>query len=422
MANKYFLTLIRWWVTPKLPREHIFISLEKRPEGFFEIIKVYFLRWIAHPIKRRIARYYLILLKKFFDITVIAVTGSAGKTTTKEMIASILSQRFKTVWTKGNIDPIYGIPDALLRTRLGTRRLVLEMGIEYPGEMDFYLWLAQPQTGVVTTIYWTHTEFLESLKNVVYEKGKLVELLSKDGYAVLNYDDPRVRSLAERTKAKVIWYGASKRAYVRAENIKFTKDLKTSFKLRIGEETDEVTLQLLGQQFVTLALAAAAVGLVNGLSTKDIKRGLEKVETQPHRMVPIKLGDRTLIIDDTYNANPLGTIEAIKVLSEVGKGKRKILVLGEMKELGKFEKKGHREVGAFAAERKIDMILGLGELTKFTLDEAAKKGANKENLVFFHDKKQLISYLKGEIKQGDVILVKGSRSMAMEEVVDSLTK
>jgi UDP-N-acetylmuramoyl-tripeptide--D-alanyl-D-alanine ligase len=414
--------IIQWWVTPKLPREHIFIIPEKRPKGLHGIFRVYSRKWLFHPIKRRVAKYYLLLLQRFFGLTVIGITGSAGKTSTKDMVASVLSQAGETISSYRNIDPVYNIPTTILKCRLKTRYLVLEMGIEFPGEMDFYLWLAQPSMGAMANIYWTHTEFLGSLDDVIKEKGRLTESLPRKGFAILNIDDPQVRKLKGITKAKIIWYGLNPKAQIKGRNISITKDFKTKFTLEIENEKQEVKLSLLGQHFVSLALAAASVGQINGMDIKLIKKGLEKVRPQPHRMIPLKLKDGTILIDDSYNANPIAVMEAIRLMSNIGKKRRKILILGEMKELGRYEEKGHREVGKFAVEKDINLIITLGSATRFTVDEALKRGIKKNNTFVAEDKKELLMKVKSVIKPEDIILVKGSRSLAMEEIVEELTK
>ncbi len=412
--------IIQWWVTPKLPREHIYIVPEKRPKGLHRIFRVYSRKWLFHPIKRRVAKYYLLLLQRFFGLTVIGITGSAGKTSTKDMVTSVLSQAGETMSSYKNIDPIYNIPTTILRCRPRTRYLVLEMGIEFPGEMDFYLWLAQPRIGVMTNINWTHTEFIGSLNDVIKEKGRLIESLPRRGFAILNIDDPQVRKLKGATKAKIIWYGSNSKAQIKGKNISFTKDFKTKFTLEIEGEKQEVELSLLGQHFVSLALAAAAVGHINGMDIKLIKKGLEKVSPQPHRMIPLRLKNGTILIDDSYNANPIAVMGAIHLVSNIGKKRRKILVLGEMKELGRYEEKGHREVGKFAVEKGIGFIITLGSATRFVIDEALKGGIKKNSTFVAEDKEELLMKVKSVIKPEDIILVKGSRSLAMEEIVEEL--
>ncbi len=412
--------IVQWWVTPKLPREHIFIISEKRPKGLYKIFRVYLRKWIFHPIKRRVARYYLLFLQRFFGLTVIGITGSVGKTSAKDMIAAVLDQAGGTISSYKNIDPVYNIPTTILKCRPKTKYLVLEMGIEFLSEMGFYLWLAQPSIGVVTPIYWTHTEFFGSLNNVAKEKGKLVESLPRKGFAILSIDNPQVKKLKGLTKAKINWYGIDPKAQIKGKKISFTKDFKTKFTLEIEDKKQEVKLSFLGQQFVSLALAAATVGHINGMDIKLIKKGLEKVKPQPHRMAPLKLKDGTILIDDSYNANPAAVVEAIRLVSSIGEKRRKVLILGEMRDLGRYEEKGHREVGKFAVEKSVDYIITLGSATRFIIDEALKGGIKKNNTFIAKDKEELLMKVKSVIGPKDIILIKGSRSLAMEEVVEEL--
>ena len=422
MSKRKLSRIVKWWLTPKFPENHINKVLLYKPEGINNLIKDRLRIFIIHPIKRRMAKYYLAFLQKFFGLEVIAVTGSVGKTTAKEMLASVLSKKGKTVASYANIDPIYNIPTTILKCRPQTKFLVLEMGVEYPGEMDFYLWLAKPKTGVVTAIYWTHTEFLKDLRNVIKEKGKLIQDLPKNGLAVLNIDERSAIELSKKTDAEVIWIGLSEKSDVKSSNISFTKDFKTKFELITKTGRIDIRLNLLGQQFVPLALATVAVGLKYGIDLKEIKIGLEELKPLDHRMITHILKNRSTIIDDTYNANPLAAKEAIRLLADIANGKRKILVLGDMKELGAYEKKGHEEVGCFAVKCGIDKILTLGESTKYTISEALRLGLGKDNVFNFDNKKTLIKKLKATVKPRDVILIKGSRSMALEEVVESLRK
>ena len=416
--NKEINRILQLYVGRHLPSQHIFVPSEERPKAPVELTRLYFRKWLVHPLKRRLSHVYSEALS-LGGCEIIGVTGSAGKTTAKEMIASVLSQKFKTVKSEANIDPVYNIPTTILKSPLNTQKLVLEMGIEYPGEMDFYLWLTRPQIGVITSIYFTHTQFLESLENVIRQKGKLVESLPSRGFAILNYDDPYVRSLAGKSRAREMWYGFGKRAQVRGRQVKITEDYNTSFILDTQEGEVAVELPLLGEHFVSLALAASCVGLACGVGLGDIKKGLEAVKGLPHRMIPFKTRGAVLI-DDTFNANPLACREALNTLSKLAKGKRNIFVLGEMKELGKYEESLHREIGEYASRVGVDYIFGLGDLTRFTIEEFKKEGRRKGNTFLAEDKASLIHKLRGFINKGDAILVKGSRFMMMEEVVDSL--
>jgi len=408
MRSNNIPKIIQWWVTPKLPPEHIFVPPERRPRG----------RWFIHPIKRRLAKYYLAFLQKFFGLTVIAVTGSAGKTSTKEMIASVLNQKDKTVATHKNIDSVYNIPTTILKCSFRTRYLVLEMGIEYPGEMDFYLWLAKPRIGVITNIHPTHTQFLGSVQGVAREKLKLIKTLPKDGFAVLNKENSYLKKAANKTKAKIIWYGSQ--GEIRAENLGFTKNLNNKYTLIIGSDKIDVQLPILGQQFVSNSLAAASVANVCGVSLNLIKAGLEKFKPPEHRMKPIRLKSGALILDDSYNNNPAAAEAALKTLRAVAKNKTKVVVMGDMLELGRDEEKYHRKIGKLISSLEIDYLIGVGSASRFLVEEASKK-MGKDNSHWVPDWEKAVSVLRPLLKKNSVILVKGSRSIGLDKLVSRLS-
>jgi len=400
--------IIQWWMTPKLPREHIFIPSERRPRG----------RWIIHPIKRRMAKYYLLILQKFFGLTVIGITGSVGKTSTKDMITSVLSQKGKTIATYKNVDSVYNIPTTILKCTPWTKYLVLEMGIEYPGEMDFYLWLAKPEIGVITNIHPTHTQFLGNIQGVAREKIKLVETLSKRNFAVLNKENSYLKKVANKTKAKVIWYG--KGGEIKAENLDFTKDLDNKYTLVVGSDKINVQLPILGQQFVSNSLAAVSVGKICGISLSLIKNGLEKFTPPEHRMKPIRLKSGALILDDSYNNNPAAAEGALNTLKRVAKEKMSIVVMGDMLELGRDEEKYHRKIGKLISSLKIDYLIGVGPASKFLVEEASKE-MRENNSHWVPNWKKAVPILQPLLKKDTVVLVKGSRSVGLERLVSRLS-
>jgi len=408
-------SILRWWVTPKLPKEHFLVPSEKRGKGL-SLLKFLVFTFLLHPVKRRIAKYYLVFLR-IFGLKVICVTGSAGKTTTKEMIASVLSQKGKTIWSQANIDSVYNIPTTILRCTPLTRFLVLEMGVEYRGEMDFYLWLAKPDVSVLTSLYLTHTQFLGSLEGVVFEKTKMIKAVTRSGYVVLNADDERVYSLRKIVFGKVIFFGLSKKAQVRASNIEITKDFQTKFKLYLESGSIQVELNILGEQAVQNALAASAVGVLFGVEIEAVKNAVQNFNLQPHRMQPIKIKRDVWVIDDTYNSNPLALGKSLETLAQVP-GKRRIAILGEMKELGRFEEFSHRNLGKKAADLGIDLLFCFGQACRFLVDSAKKNGVAGANI--FESKEEISRSVKKILKQGDVVLVKGSRSLEMETIVDSI--
>ncbi len=410
--------LIQWWVTPKLPKEHIFIAPEERPKELAKILNVYFRKWLIHPIKRRIAKYYLIILQKVFKITVIGITGSVGKTTTKEMVVSILRQKGESVCSYANIDPVYNIPTAILKCRPKTRYLVLEMGVEFVGEMDYYLWLARPLVGVLMNIYPTHTLFFKNTTGVAREKSKLIKALPRNGFAILNKENTSTKKIAKLSKARVIYFGKTGETY--PENISLAKDLGNKFTLVIGTDKINVHLPVPGLQFVSNSLAAASVGLVCGVSLEKIKAGLDNFSWPEHRMRPIRLVSGALLIDDTYNSNPAAVKEALKTLNQIGGKRGKIIVLGDMLELGRHEEKFHKEIGSLVASYHPDYLIGVGKAAKAII-KAASKTMKDYQLYWTQTYRGVASILQPLLKKNVIILIKGSRSMALDKVVSQLS-
>lgn len=396
-----------------LPEVHIYIQKDKRPKEFPALVRMYYRKWIIHPVKRRIAKYYLVFLRKFCGLKVVGITGSAGKTTTKEMVGSILKNVGPTVISYANIDPVYNIPTTILKCTPGTKFLILEMGIEFPGEMDYYLWLAKPDISICTSVYWTHTLFFGSIDGVEKEKSKIVKLLNKNSFAVLNADDPRVKKMAKKTKAKVIFYNLPK-------EINYTSDFATKFDLTFADKILTIKLPMLGKQFVSNSLAAANTAFLLGASQESIKDGLENLPTTPQRMVVKKIKNNSILIDDSYNANPSAVKATLDVFNEIAKGKTKIFIFGEMKELGQKEKELHQEIGKYVANKKIDCVIGIGDLVNYTFTYANKFGISKDKLFLAKTNDEILDILKKIRKADMAILVKGSRSMKLEEVVTKI--
>lgn len=369
----------------------------------------------------------ILWLKFFPNVEIIAITGSVGKTTTKEAIAQVLGQKFPVKKTAANLDPLFNIPQTILKLRPGDQKLILEMGIEYPGEMDFYLSLVRPKIGILTQIAWTHTEFLEDINGVAQEKGKLLEILPENGWAVLNWDDPWIQKLAPKTSAQILRYGIEeKNCQLWAENINprgfkgYSFTLKIKLDKRVNEgEAMAISWPLLGKHNLYVALAAAAVGKIFRLTLEEIKRGLEEMTPQPGRLNILRGPKESLILDDSYNANPAAAVAALEVLKELP-GKRKIAVLGEMRELGKYRHKGHRLVGQKVAEVGVSLLFTLGDLTSFICEAAKKNGLGKDQIFLARNFSQLTQKLKKTLRKGDLLLIKGSRATQMEKIVWTL--
>lgn len=398
--------LIQWWVTPKLPPEDVFARHNPITQ------------WIIHPIKRRLARAYLKHLKTTTGIKVIGITGSTGKTTTTEILSSILSGVGPTVWSAQGVDPVYNIPNTILKAGLSTKYLVLEMSVEYANEMDYYLWLAKPDLGVITNITTTHTQFLKDKKGVASEKSKLIKALEKGGIAVLNKEDGLVNKMGQGIRAKVVYFGS--KSEVVASNIKLNNDLSTDFTLKLGKNTKSVHIKALGSQFVSNALAAAAASDALGVKFQDIVRGIEKFMPPAHRLNVFISKSNGLIFDDTYNSNPKAAEESLDTFKAVSKGKKKIAVIGDMLELGKYEEAAHRDLGKKAGEVGFFCLIGVGNAARFVVEEASGK-IGRKNCFLVGNYEEALGIIKHYIDKDSAVFVKGSRFLHLDKLVEAIS-
>lgn len=378
-----------------------------------------------HDARRFLAKNWL---KLFPKVTVIGITGSFGKTNTARAVATVLSGKAPTLQTDLNLDTVYNLPITLLKLRPKHKFLVLEMGVDHKGEMDSYLKLVKPSIGVVTGITPVHSEqeLLGSLEGIIEEKGKLLEVLPKDGWAILNRDDENVRQMAKKTKAKIIWYGIEDGADFWAEKIKV--DLTgTTFLLHTNysnNRTLRVKMGLIGKHFVHSALVAAAVGLLCGLNKEEIVSGLNRLETLSGRLSLEEGPKGTLLLDDHLRANPTSTAAGLETLSTIphrarlpARQGRKIAILGEMGELGEYAQTEHRKIGQKVASLGIDFLVGVGPLQKFTIEEALKNGMKKEHVFWAKDITEAAQILEKIIKKGDLLYLKGSLLRHLERII-----
>jgi UDP-N-acetylmuramoyl-tripeptide--D-alanyl-D-alanine ligase len=350
------------------------------------------------------------------DLRVIGITGSVGKSTTKELTANVLAMRYPTLANESNLNNEIGLPLTVLKITEAHRRVVLEMGLYVPGDIAFLCGIARPQVGVITMIGPVHLERAGSLEAILNGKAELVEALPADGTAILNYDDEHVRAMAARTKAKVFTYGLNPEADLWSNKIEGLGLEGVSFDLHYTGETLHVHLPLLGQHSVHTAMRASAVGLVEGLNWQEIIDGLLTPSTQL-RLVAVTGPGNSLLIDDTYNASPDSMIAALNLLGELDG--RKVAVLGDMLELGEFEETGHRMVGARAVG-VVDLLLAVGEKARWIADEARIQGLPSAKITFFATAAEAGEFLRKSIGEGDVVLVKGSRALHLDEIVLSL--
>ncbi|MCL4535669.1 MAG: UDP-N-acetylmuramoyl-tripeptide--D-alanyl-D-alanine ligase [Bacteroidetes bacterium] len=338
-------------------------------------------------------------------IRVIAVTGSVGKTTTREMIAAVLSRRFQVLRSEANLNTETGLPLTLLKLEAIHQRAVLEMGMYGPGEIAALCRIAEPDTGVVTNVGPTHLERLGSLERIAEAKGELPRSLSSAGWAVLNGDDPRVRDMP--TPARRLLFGLGEDCEVRADELESLGLAGICFRLHLGERSISVSSALMGRHQVYACLAAAAVGMVEGMSPEDIAMGLASPPPALRlRVVPGPNGSH--LIDDTYNAAPVSVHAALDLLSDLPG--RRVAVLGDMLELGPYEESAHREVGRWAAA-VLDRLVVVGERARLIGEEARASGMASVQFAATKDEVEL------EFGPVDWVLIKGSRGMKMEDLV-----
>ena len=350
--------------------------------------------------------------------SVVAITGSNGKTTTRRMTTMILERQYNTLTAIGNFNNDIGLPLTLLGLSSDHQWAVLELGTNNPGEIARLAEICSPDIGVLTNIGPAHLEGLGSIEGVMQEKGDLLKNLAPSAKAILNADDPRVIQLAAKTKADVIFYGLSHEATIRAEDVDETKDT-ISFKLLFAGESIPVHLNTPGRFMVSNALAAAAVGHQVGLSGKNVKTALEAFKPVAGRMNIQHLPGDIHLIDDTYNANPESMKAAFAILNTLRAGARGIAAVGDMLELGAQAQSLHRNLGADAARSGISRLCAHGEFSA-----AVRAGAHDNGMpptdTFEGTHEDIVEDLKCRLQPGDWLLVKGSRGMAMEKVVRKL--
>ncbi len=350
-----------------------------------------------------------------FDIPVVAVTGSNGKTTTKDMAAAVLSTKFRTARTRGNYNNHIGVPLTLFDIEEKHEVAVVEMGMNHPGEIARLAAAARPSVGVITNVAEAHMETMQDIDTIAQAKAELLDALPPDGTSVLNWDDPRVKALWVRGPGNVVTFGLSSDAEVRALRIDASVDA-VSFELA---DDGHVTLPIAGRHNVMNALAAIAVGRIMGVPDADAARGLSSFEASPMRMNFERAGSR-VILNDAYNCNPGSLGAALEVLVEAAGEGTSAAAIGDMLELGSASERAHREAGARAAELGVDWLLLFGTEVAALKEGALEAGMPASRVRIFESKTALVDTLRKELDESAVLLVKGSRGMRMEEVVELL--
>lgn len=382
MLSKKVNPIVQWWVGQNLPYHDIYELPLLIDKTHLLEVKQFFSQWLIHPIKRKIARVYLILLQKFTNIVVIGITGSAGKTTTKEILYSILKLDGKAKCTKGYFDPVYNIPNTILSTPAGTKYLILEMGVEYPGEMDFYLWLAQPDVGIITNIFPTHVEYLKDIEGVFREKSKLVKSIPSGGISVLNSGDPKLKTLKNKLSSKTIWFEPNSNPLLQNAN------------------------------------AAKAAALALGVDEENIQTGLKSYNPPEHRLSIVNLKNGTTILDDSYNSNLEAALTSLNYFNSNFKGK-KICILGEMRELGKLTEVSHRKLGKEIAKSNFLYVICIGEAMKYLIEEINKRSPTTQTFLL-SSQDEIIRKVRPLLHPKTALFVKGARSLRLDKIVSKL--
>ncbi|WP_229075779.1 UDP-N-acetylmuramoyl-tripeptide--D-alanyl-D-alanine ligase [Actinoplanes sp. DH11] len=345
------------------------------------------------------------VLTRLGKLTVVGLTGSSGKTTTKDYIGQLLARLGPTVAPAGSLNNELGFPYTVLQATHETRFLVLEMGARGVGHIRYLTGIARPRIGVVLNVGAAHIGEFGSVEGTALAKGELVEALPADGVAVLNADDPLVAAMASRTSARVVRTGEHD-ADVRATDVRLDASGRASFVLHAGGRSGPVRLAVAGRHQVANTLAAAAVALHAGMDLDELTAALGEVGiVSGRRMDVFDRPDGVTVIDDSYNANPSSTAAAIRALAAMGEGRRTTAVLGYMAELGEYEISGHAEVGRLAAELGIDRVIAVGEDARPILDG----GSAIAEAHLAADQAAAIDILRQDLRADDVVLVKGSR-------------
>ncbi|MFA6410225.1 MAG: UDP-N-acetylmuramoyl-tripeptide--D-alanyl-D-alanine ligase [Candidatus Buchananbacteria bacterium] len=408
-------------------------------------------------ILKKILRFFAVKIVPKYQPEIVAITGSVGKTSTKEAIYTVLASSFNVRTNIKNYNNEIGIPLTIINAKAAGKSLigwvvvfakaiglliktdknypkilVLEMGADHPGDIKYLTGFLPIKVGVITAVAPVHLEFFKTLEEVAKEKGSLIKALPKSGFAILNQDDKLVFEMKKNTNATVLTFGLIPQAEVRASEIAVShevdyKDVSTiqgiSFKLNHKGSVVPVLLpSVLGEHLVLTALAAIAVGLVYKINLHTIIESLKTYEPPKGRMHIISGIKNTLIIDDTYNSSPLAAAKALHQLSEINLDKhhKKYAVLGDMLELGSYTEQAHQELGQAVFDYKIDYLITVGEISRDIVRGAVKAGMSKDNCFNFKNSLEAAKFLQDRIAEGDLILIKGSQGVRMEKAVKEL--
>lgn len=370
-----------------------------------------------------LAREVLTRLRADGGPTVVAVTGSVGKTSTKDLLAQLLHAEGPTVWPERSFNNEIGLPLTVLRADATTRHLVLEMGASGIGHIEHLTRVAPPDVAIVLVVGRAHVGEFGGIEAVAHAKAEIVRGLRPGGTAVLNADDTRVRAMTVDAPGPVVLFGESPEADVRAEDVRLDDEGRASFRLVTATGAADVTLRLVGEHHVHNALAAAAACLAVGLDLDAVAERLgAATPLSPHRMAVVERADGVTVIDDSYNANPDSVRAALKALAVRARGRRSIAVLGEMGELGPEALQAHDEVGRLAVRLDVSRLVVVGEGARAMHLGALQEGSWGEESRLLPDVEAAAAWLADELRPGDVVLVKASNSVGLWRLADRLTE
>jgi len=356
--------------------------------------------------------------RKKFKLRTVAVTGSNGKTTTKDMIASVLSRKHKVIKSPKSYNTQIGVPLTIFELSEDREVLVVELGASMLGEIEKLTRLSEPDIGVITNIAPAHLEFFGSFENIVRAKMELLENMPDDRTAVLNCDDESLLIRAKAEKKRVITFGIKRKADFRAYHVSFSDKGEVSF---VVNEKFPLRLKLIGRHNVYGALAAFAVGSLCQIDPEKTVQALQSF-TPPDLRMELEEFDGIKVLNDSYNANPASMESALETLKQIKTSGRRIAILGDMLELGEESQTLHQAVGEKVFDCGVDILVTVGKNSKWIARAARERGLNSSSITSFEDKTEVSSFLRENLKEGDLVLVKGSRKMKLEDVVESLKK
>lgn len=352
-------------------------------------------------------------------VKVVGITGSIGKTTTKEFTSALLEKRFKVLKSEGNFNNHLGLPLSVLRLREDHEIAVLEMGMSHAGEIKSLTQIAPPDVAVITNVKPVHLEFMKNMTNIADAKKEILAGMKPNGTAILNGDDPWVNKISSAWKGEKVFFGFSKNWDISAQNIQKTGLNGMSFELNYGGQRKKIALPSFYDSTLSNFLAAVAVAFTFSVPIEDINERSAQLKPAPKRGTVSLLEKAKTLIDDSYNSNPVALEVTLKSVAEL-RAKRKIAVLGDMLELGEDSVKYHVSAGKQVVESGFDLLVTVGPLSKHMADGAREKGMPKERIHTFENSQEAAKSLGGLLEHGDLILVKGSRGIKMEYIIEQL--